>query len=273
MKKIRLIAMDVDGTVVPHDQEIPEVVREAIAEAAHQGVVITLATGRMYCSARPIAESLEVNAPLITYNGALVQDLLGHRYLEQPLPKEYVIDVATLAKELGVTLNLYVNDELTIERWNDDVAYYLSIAQVEPREVGDLVEFARSLTDEQSVHKALWVGEPDRLRELLPMVRRRYEDRIEIVPSQPRFIEFTDGGVSKGRALAALCRSLDIPREQVLAVGDNFNDVTMLEWAGVGVAMGNAPEAVKKVADYVVGTVAEGGVAQAIDRFVLKGRP
>lgn len=272
MSPIRLIALDLDDTVVTRDLTIPAAVRQAIAEALRRGVVVVLATGRMFRSARPFAEALGIDAPLITYNGALVRDLAGKVYAEQPLPKEYVGELAEFARAEGVTLNLYVDDTLCVEQMNDDVAYYLSIARVEPRIVGDLVAVARSLAPGERVHKALFVADPDRAPRLLAVLQQRYAGRLEVVPSQARFIELTDLGVSKGRALAALCRSLGIPREQVLAVGDNFNDVTMLQFAGIGIAMGSAPEAVKQIADAVVGTSEEGGVAEAIERYVLAGR-
>lgn len=269
MKQIQLVALDLDGTVIGSDLKLLPAVREAIAQTQERGVRVILSTGRMFSSSRPFAEALKITGPFITYNGALVMDLEGKLYDQQPVPKPLVLDVIEAAKAEGVTLNLYVNDRLCVAEMNEDVEYYNTIAQVEPRIVGDLSAFVRSLGDDEHVHKALLVAQPDVIGRLLPQFQARYDGRLEVVASQARFIEFTGHGVSKGKALASLCRQLDIAPEHVMAVGDNFNDVTMLQFAGLGVAMGNAPASVKAVADVSVGTVSEGGVAEAIRRFVI----
>lgn len=267
---IRLIALDVDNTIVTPELELPDAVRWAVASAQERGVIVTLATGRMFASTRPLAESLNITAPLITYNGALVQDLAGNRYFEQLVSPKHAVELAEIAAAEGVTLNLYVDDTLYVAEWNADVDYYLTIAQVEPRVVGDLVDFARSLPQASGVLKALFVVAPGQRDELWTRLRRCYEGQLEVVTSNPRFIELTALGISKGRALAALAERLNIRPEQVMAAGDNFNDLTMVEYAGLGVAVGDAPPELKAVADVVVGTSREAGIADAIQRYVLK---
>lgn len=268
---IRLIALDVDDTILTRELVIPQAVREAIREAQEAGVIVTLATGRMFASVRPYAESLRISAPLITYNGALVQDLHGTCFAERLIPKAGIVELAQMAASKGVTLNLYIDDRLYIAEMNEAVEFYLSIAQIGAHEVGDLTTFANGLPDGKGALKALLIAQPDQVQAMLPSLQERYRGRFEVVASQARFIEFTAEGVSKGDALATLCGSLGIASEQVMAAGDNFNDITMLQYAGLGVAVRNAPEQVQRVADVVVGTAVEGGIAEAIRRFVLSG--
>lgn len=270
-REIRLVALDLDGTVVGDNLIILPRVKEAVAAAQARGVRVILATGRMFSSSLPFARELGIAGPYIAYNGALVMDAEGQIHLSDPVPKPLVHEVIDLAEREGMTLNLYVDDRLCVAEMNDDVEFYNTIAQVEPRIVGDLRSFVDQLRPDQDVHKALIIAEPDHVARLQPQVEEEYEGRLEAVMSRDRFIEMTGAGVSKGRTLARLCEAWGIRPEEVLAVGDHFNDVTMLRFAGVGAAMGNAPEAVKAVADFVVGTVHEGGVADAIERFVLAG--
>lgn len=269
MRQIQLVALDLDGTVVGDSQQIDRRVQEAVQLAQERGVRVILATGRMFSSALPFALELGITGPFIAYNGALVMDSEGRIHQEDPVPKALVMDVVELAESEGVTLNLYVEDRLCISEMNDDVAFYNTIARVEPRIVGDLKAFAQGLGQGQSVHKALIVADPSTVLRLVPQLEKRYEGKLEVVMSRDRFIEMTGHGVSKGKTLKALCELWQIPREQVMTVGDHFNDATMLQYAGLGVAMGNAPEAVQAVADRVVGTVDDAGVAQALHEFVL----
>lgn len=266
---IRLIALDVDDTILTRELFLPQATRTAIAQAQEAGVVVTLATGRMFASVKPHAESLKIQAPLITYNGALVKTLAGQVVAQQLIPKAGVIELAEMAQEEGLTLNVYVDDELHVERFNEAVAFYLTIAKVEPHVEGDLVAYAKRLPDDGGALKGLLVVEPDQAKHLLPKMQERYRGRFEVVMSHERFIEFMAPDISKGRALAALCSAYGISREHVMAAGDNFNDITMLQYAGLGVAVSNAPEPVRQAADVVVGTAAEAGIADAIQRFVL----
>lgn len=244
-------------------------VKEAIAEAQARGVRVILATGRMFSSSVAFARELGIADPYITYNGALVMDPEGKVHLSDPVPRPLVLEVIELAAREGVTLNLYVDDRLCVSEVNEDVEFYNSIAKVEPLVVGDLRAFIEQLQPDQHVHKALIIAEPEHVARLQPQVEQDFQGRLEAVMSRDRFVEMTGAGVSKGRTLAKLCEMWGIRPEEVLAVGDHFNDVTMLRFAGVGAAMGNAPAEVQAAADVVVGTVDEGGVAEAIERFVL----
>ena len=261
--------MDVDDTLITGDLVIPSPVIEAVARAKAAGVIVTLATGRMFASIRPFAQQLELTAPLIAYNGALVRDLSGRVFSHRFVPKAFVVELAEFAQAEGVCLNLYVDDELFVAEDGEPVRYYAKIAGLEPHYVGDLVAFARNLPDDGGSTKVLLVAAAEDVPRYMDILRPRFAGRIAMSRSKPRFIEMVAEGVSKGRALAALAEAHGIPLEQVMAIGDSYNDLEMLTAAGIGVAMGNAPEAVKQAADVVVATNEEAGVAEAIERFVL----
>lgn len=267
--EIRLIALDVDDTLIRKDLSVPESVAIAIGRAQSAGAVVTLATGRMFASIEPYARRLGFTAPLIAYNGGLVQDLSGRVFSHNPVPKREVVELAEMTQGSGLCLNLYVDDKLYVAEENDAVRYYTSIARLEAHCVGDLVAFSRRIPDHSGSTKVLIVAPPEEVDAWLPKLQSRFADRLEITRSKPSFVEITAPGVTKGRALKAVADHLGIPQRAVMAVGDSFNDVAMLEYAGIGVAVKNAPEAVKQVADCVVATNEEGGVAEAIERYVL----
>lgn len=270
MNKIKLVAIDVDNTLLTSQQTIPVNVREAIAEAQQTGVVVTLATGRMYESARPFAREINISAPIITYNGALIQDMDGNTLFQQALSKEYTLQLIEVAKQYGYTLNIYVNDRLYVEEHDEGVEFYLSIAHVGVNEVGDLTQFVQGLSDDAVILKCLFVTPTEKTPQLAAELQQKYHSAMEVVISHPRFIECTAKDISKGIALKALCRHYDIALENAMAIGDNYNDITMLQTAGIGVAVSNAPEEVKQAADYTVASCDEGGVAEAFHRFVFQ---
>lgn len=265
--RIGLVAIDVDDTLVGDELVVPPACREAIKEAIDRGVVVTLATGRMFQSALPYARQLGITAPLITYNGALVKTPDGEVIRHRPIPKEVAQQVATYQDE-GTTLNVYWQDELYVARVDEQVLYYVQVAGVEPHPVGDLGTWLSRIECDGPT-KMLFVGEPAFMEEKRRILRQDFGDVLEITRSKPKFIELTQRNVSKGAALADLARSLGIPRSMVMAIGDSFNDLDMISYAGVGVAVGNASEEVRRAADYVTCRAEEAGVADALHRFVI----
>lgn len=266
---IRLVAMDVDDTLLTEDLVIPQLVIDAVAKAQEAGVLVTLATGRMFASVRPFAEQLQLTMPLITYNGAFVCGLDGTVFSHRFVPKETVVELAQFAQEEDVCLNLYVDDQMYVAEDGEPVRYYANISKLEPNIVGDLVAFAEKLPDDSGSTKVLLVADANEIPVYMERLGPRFEGRVAMFRSKPRFVEMVAHGVSKGEALAELAAAHGIPISQVMAIGDSFNDLEMLEMAGIGVAMGNASDAVKRVADVVVASNREAGVAEAIYRYVL----
>lgn len=267
-RRIRLAAIDVDDTLLTDDLTIAPETKKAVRRAVREGVAVVLATGRMFPAALPIAQELGLTGPLVTYNGALIRTVSGETWWHRPVPRELALEVLDFAAADGWTVQCYCDDELYVVRVDDDVRYYVSIANVPVKEWPDM----RTLLSERLSTKLLSIGEPDEIRRRAEALEKAFAGRLTITISKPRFVEMLDAQVSKASALAEVARRLGIAREEVLAIGDSFNDLEMIRWAGVGVAMGNASPQVQKAADYVVGTNGDGGVVEALERFVFAGR-
>jgi Cof subfamily protein (haloacid dehalogenase superfamily) len=268
---IRLAAFDLDQTLVSDGLTISLRVKEAIAQAQTQGVIITLATGRGPTAAAKFATELDLHAPLICFQGALIYDHLAQRILhEVRLNPDMIPLIVRLADERGWNLEFH----------NPGMIYF-------PREMKDTPEYRRLLgtTDWKQVDNFLTdlpetpykfiisVREPADRAALDAELHAYFDpmpDKISIVASHPLLIEGLPYGINKAVGLAWVAEYLKIPSTEVMAVGDNDNDVEMLLWAGVGVAMSNGSPAALAAADATVPPVSEDGAAIALERFVLK---
>jgi Cof subfamily protein (haloacid dehalogenase superfamily) len=263
---IRLLALDLDGTLIGDDLVISPKVRHAIAAAQERGVVATLATGRMFEAALPFAHSLGITAPLICYQGGLIQapasDVPLYRATMDPSLVRAVLEWQT---QHGRHVVLYADNDVFLAQRRYPEAFYRILLGERLVWVDDL----SSVLDRYEPVKFLLVAEPPEADRIETELRHHFAGRMEVVRSHAMFVEGNPLGVSKGDALRRLSAHLDIPQAQVMAVGDQGNDATMIAWAGVGVAMGNGSQASKAVADWVAPPLAEDGAAVAIERFVL----
>ena len=262
---IRLVAIDLDDTLLTDDLTIPPGAKEAIRRATSRGVTVVLATGRMFPAARPFARELNLDSPLITYNGALIRTAGGDTWWHKPVPRDSALAVLDYAEADGWDVQCYCDDRLYVARIDDDVRYYLDIANVPAQACADM----RALLKERETTKLLGIGDPEETARRAEALSKAFAGRLTVTISKPRFVEMLDAGVSKAAALAEVARRLGVPREQVLAIGDSFNDLDMIRWAGVGVAMGNAAPEIQALADYTVASNEDEGVAEALARFVL----
>lgn len=262
--KPRLVAMDCDDTLLTDELVVPASAKEAIAAARSRGVRVVVATGRMYRSVLPHALAAGVDGPVIAYNGALVRTIEGVTLQQHPVPLPVVHELIGLAEQHDLAMNLFVNDELYFRKLDENAEYYVSIAQV-PFHVA--AQMRDVLTEAPT--KVLIVDQPAAAAAWRDRLRKRFGDRLAISLSKPRFVEIVAPGVNKGVALGALAASLGIDRSEVMAIGDSYNDLDMLNYAGISVAVGNAAPAVKAQVDYVTLRNEEGGIAEAISRFVL----
>jgi Cof subfamily protein (haloacid dehalogenase superfamily) len=266
---IRLLALDLDGTLIDDELVISPDVRRAIAEAQARGVRVTLATGRMLDATLPFARDLDITVPLICYQGGLIQALgsdvpLYRATMEPALVREMLEWQA----QRGWHVVLYAdNDVFVAEQQYPEIFYRMLL--------GERLVWVDNLSPVLEQHepvKFLVVAERPEADRIEREMRQRFEGRMEVVRSHEMFVEGNPLGVSKGDALQRLATHLDIPQEQVMAVGDQGNDVPMIAWAGVGVAMGNGSPAARAVADWIAPPLAEDGAAAAIERFILAPR-
>ncbi|HET7812775.1 MAG TPA: Cof-type HAD-IIB family hydrolase [Candidatus Baltobacteraceae bacterium] len=266
MKKPKLVALDLDGTLVGKSLAIRPRVQEAIAAMREQGVQGCVVTGRMYKAALPFVRTLRFTAPVICYQGAAVIDCETDDVLQDvPLPNREALEVEAYARKNGLHIQLYANDKYYCESLNPYVELYAKISGVEPVIVPSLAQ----QFEEWGATKACMIAEPDVILQHMPAVESMLGDRAYVTRSIPYFLEIMNARVNKGRSLRIVANHLNIEMDDVMAIGDSWNDAPLLEAAGIGIAMGTAPEELRAVADAVVADVENDGVAEAIERFVL----
>ena len=265
----RLLALDLDDTLLDDTYRISQQNYQAIRRAAAAGILVTLATGRMFCSARRYAQKLHIDLPLITYHGALVRTTDSKAtLLHRPVPLAPAREVVKRALASGLHVNVYLIDELYVSGENEFSRYYHTLSGVAYQVVSDLPAF---LTAEPTKITII-SNDKSSLQQLQVQILKKYTGRLTAVFSKPNFLEITDRRATKGQALAFLAKLHGIPRELVAAVGDSYNDLDMLRYAGVSVAVANARDEVKAVAKIITKSNNEHGVAAFIDTYLLNGK-
>jgi Cof subfamily protein (haloacid dehalogenase superfamily) len=269
---IRLAAFDLDNTLIGPDLVFSPRLKAAVARAHAQGVYVTIATGRGLWPTTQLAAELGVQTPIICFQGGLVYDYRAERLVhEVRLDPAVVPAIVRLARERGWNLEFETPRIIYVQEQADSTA-----AMAELRKASNVVWVTDFLTELPEVpHKfMLSVSDPS-LRDNVEAELRACWDqslaRITIVPSHPLLVEGIPHGMSKAVGVAWLADHLGIEREQVMTVGDYNNDVEMLEWAGLGVAMADGSPAALAAADEVVPPETEDGAAVALEKFVLGG--
>ena len=256
-KRVRAVAMDLDGTILGPSLELTPALVDAVAAAKRSGVEPIIATGRMLRSALPYARQLGITAPLICYQGALIADVAdGSWLLHRPVPVALAKEVLRELRETGEHVNLYVDDELYVAQVDEQALAYARHGRLTPHPVGDLVDWISEPTT-----KIVVVGDPGRMDDLGSRLRASFDGRLFIAKSLPEFLEVAEPDVSKGSGLHWVCEHLGIDAADVVAFGDNQNDRELLLEAGHGGAAGDADPTLAALADFAVPGPAEDGVA------------
>ncbi|MEB3101085.1 Cof-type HAD-IIB family hydrolase [Ferviditalea candida] len=261
----KMLMIDIDDTLLNDERQIPDETKESLRLAANKGVIVTLATGRMFASAKQVAAKLNLNVPIITYQGALVKNSLDDKVLyERSVPGSIVRKLIEYAESRSLHLQLYYNDELLVKDDNEKAREYSRISNVPYRVLSDF-----SGLSDQPMLKLLFIEQPEELDQIQPELEEIFGKQVNITKSKPHFLEITNAEATKGQALKLLARHYGFEPENVIAIGDSWNDQDMIAAAGVGVAMGNAVPALKQIADYITLTHNEQGVKHVIEKFIL----
>jgi Cof subfamily protein (haloacid dehalogenase superfamily) len=261
-----LIALDLDGTLVEPRRPVRPAVIDAVKRAIASGVRATIVTGRMYVGAEPFARALDLDGPIVCYQGAVIADARTGRFeREVALPNAVALRIYEAAKAHGYHMQFYRDDRFYVEDDNRYARLYAETSGTEPVVVPSLPE-AFAGRDSTKVNI---VTDPEKTPAALELMRATCGDDAYVTRSNPEFVEMLSPLVNKGETLGRVAESLGIPMERVMAIGDSWNDVPLLRAAGFAVAMGSSPQELKDEADAVVGDVEHDGVAEAIERFVL----
>ncbi|WP_239953297.1 sugar-phosphatase [Pantoea sp. Z09] len=267
---IKLVAIDMDGTLLNPQHEITAGVKSAIDRAHKKGVAVVLATGRPYVGIQRYLMELglvDEGQYCISYNGALVQQAKdGECVAEITLGFDDYLYIEQLSRELGVHFQAF--DKSSLYTPNKDLSEYtiheasLTGIPVRYRAVEEMDRATR-------FPKLMMIDKPDLLDAAIQRLPAKAQQNYTILKSAPYYLEILDRRVNKGQGVKMLAEKLGLARDEVMAIGDQENDLAMIEYAGMGVAMGNAIDSVKHIAQFVTKTNMEDGVAHAIEELVL----
>lgn len=267
---IEALALDLDGTLTNSKKEITPRTKKAVSAAMAKGINIILASGRPILGIAPIAKELglyENGGYILAYNGGQIIDCKRNKVIfENSLPAKYNADIFKIAEEFGVHALTY--DPKGVAALSDTAEFVIKEAynNAIPISVYGTLEKISTIP---SV-KLMVVGEPEKIAPVLAFLKKKFDDEISVFLSEPYFIEITAPGVEKSSSLTWLIEHLGVDRAHLCCIGDGLNDISMLKFAGCAVAMANAYDEVKSVADYVTESNNADGVAVFLEKMVFK---
>ncbi|MBD5401440.1 HAD family hydrolase [bacterium] len=262
---IKMIATDIDGTILKWGLDFSPAMRKCVEKLKESNVKLVLVTGRMHCATVPIAKELGLETPIVSYQGGLIKDCNNNTLYQKNLSPKYAKEIITWARKNDVHINLYLDDKLYVEKDNDIVKSYTdgkfidyTVCNFDTLEIENVNKIlAIDLTDAERVTK--WVEE----------LKLKYPD-LYIVKSTPYFCEVGCCDAKKSLGVEFLCNMWGIKKEEVLTIGDQNNDIDLVQCGGIGVAMGNGSPELKECADFITDTVDNDGFVKAIEKFVIQ---
>lgn len=264
----RLCAIDLDDTLLGPDHAISDRNYRAVRAAVEKGVVVVIASGRMHESTLKYVSQLQLDTPIISYNGAMVKsattaDVWLHEHIEADLAG-IVMDYC---EKNNLQLNYYLNDRLYSAAYTSWLKLYHDRTGSPLEITSDFYTSLRGTTPT----KLIIVDSPEKTDSLLPYFKELFDKRLYVTKSNDEYLEFMPPEASKAKALALVSEWFGVPQPEVIAFGDSYNDIPMIKWAGLGVAVGNAKPELLAVADKVILSSKEDGVGIALDEiFELK---
>ena len=267
--KYKMIVLDLDGTLTNNKKEITPRTKQAIMQAQAAGVHVVLASGRPTYGIVPLAEELKLKGNggyILAFNGGKIIDCTNNEVLfEQKLDEQLVPILFQEAKKAGMEILTYQGEGIAAT--NKDDEYVQHEAFINKMPVMQYDNFLNQLV--YPINKCLIVGDPTPLHELEIRLAKELEGKMNVYRSADFFLECVPLAIDKARSLDRLISSLGISREEVIACGDGYNDLSMIRFAGLGVAMANAAKDIQSEADFVTLSNEEDGVAHVIERFIL----
>ena len=267
--RYRVLALDLDGTLTDSEKKVTPLTRQALSRAHDEGLTIVLASGRPILGIRPLAEDLDLGAMdgyIIAYNGGeIVSCRTGKSLVRKTIDTRHYPAICALAREYGLAALTYdaagviaedISDPYVIKEGYNNTIPLRKVERLEDAILWDAVKF-------------MIVGEPEKIARALSPIADAFEDELDVYLSEPYFMEVVPKGVEKAGALATLLGILGCDRSSLVAIGDGLNDLAMMSYAGLSIAMGNAYDEVKSQADRVTRSNDEDGVAYAIENYIL----
>lgn len=262
-KTVKLIACDMDGTLLNNASQLSDENHMAILKAIDQGVMFVPCTGRPLCGVAWLAERLPGDFPVIVCNGASVQtSQSGRVLLKQNMQRSDALEILALAAQTPHPYIVWEGEKLHVSRVCPETEIYRTITGAQMHVLGDVDDIGE-------ITKIIWIIPAELGARLMREMGERFAGRVNCHTSHPRLLEFVDTSASKGLALRALSEHYGIAPDEMMAIGDANNDISMLDYVGCSVAMANAEDDIKAHAKHVTLSNDENGVAAAIEQFVL----
>lgn len=260
---IRMVAIDIDGTLLNSQRQVTEVVRAALRRAQDAGLIICLASGRLIPTLMPVARQAEVRGPVVTCNGAYAEMEDGETVFSAQLDPDVVAALLDYAEEAGITANVYQPRRVLCNRESTYLDLYRS------RTGGSPLVMSTAELKREPATKLIFINEPEaNERDAAHFTAQAAEGKFHLTVSEPIYLEFLPPGVNKGVGVQAVATHLGLEASEVAAVGDYYNDLEMIEWCGLGAAMASGVEAVRAAANMVVPGNDEDGVAVFLDHIL-----
>jgi hypothetical protein len=266
----KLIALDIDGTLLNSEKKITEPVFNSIQEAKRNGAKVVLSTGRPLPGVTPLLEELNLvddGDYVICFNGAVVQEVKSKKVISNiEMSHADFKTIYSIVKELNT--KVHINTPTNVITPHVEPSKY-TLYEAEINKIPVVYKSEDEIDDSVTFCKIMIIDEPEKLQEVLDFLPKEIYDNYTVVRSAPFFLEFLNKAANKGTALQALCNNINMPIESTIAVGDEENDQHMIKLAGLGVAMGNARDSIKEISNYITKTNNEHGVAHVINKFIL----
>lgn len=264
MNNFKMIAIDIDGTLLNNDKKILFETKQDIIKAYDKGIIICICTGRAYPAAKRYVDELGLDIPLILYNGSRILMNNGAEIIfNKTIDKEVSNSVFDIINMNDGTFCFWKEDTLYFNKNNEYTAYYEKLTGIKPTII---IDYDESIFT--NINKFLWFDTPENLMFIKNNILNNVAG-IDCFKSQNYILEIVPTGINKGEAIKFLANYYNIDISEVIAIGDDENDISMIMAAGLGVAMKNAKDCVKEVADYISSSNEENGVGKVINKFIL----
>jgi Cof subfamily protein (haloacid dehalogenase superfamily) len=267
---VRLMAIDVDGTLLDGSHQLRTEVKEAVNRLAASGCSVALATARGPQAVVEIVQQFDFPPSLVCFSGGWIGELEStsrrpaNVRLDRRLPADIASSIVSQAINQGVEPNVFTPETWRVRKLTDEIAEETRIVNLQPLVSEEL------FVDDIEPSKIMLISRLEAADEVLPPIERSIQSISTVTFSKRNYLEILPAGVNKAKAVAALARFLRVDLSEVAAIGDGLNDLEMLSEVGFAIAMGNASDRVKAVADLVVGSNNEAGVAQAVNQILAR---
>lgn len=263
----KMIVLDLDDTLLKKDGTISTKTKETLKNVQKNGIKVVLASGRPTFAIESIAEELELRlfgGYIVSYNGARIIDCASQQEIyASNITKANVYELYNLSKDYGAFIQTYIDDKIIASEPNEYTEIEKQITGMDIIIPNDFKAYVQN-----DVVKVIVLQHPDKLEQIEKAWKSRIADRMYMTISKPFFLEFMNPDVDKSKSILRLADILSISDKEIIAIGDSYNDISMIKAAGLGVAMKNAVASVKEIADYITDDNEHDGVAKVLDMFI-----